>query len=275
MEIEFLLGERALPIQTVSVRLAATIFTYELGRWNEIEFTYAEIEPFMSSESGPGGRGVTLRTHAWEFVSLAGNPRRARDAIESLICKDIDSGRLPALQVRRDLNGTLVATDTLIDIGKMLEWGDTYEMLPGDWWQEYQEAEGEIANRALSAIQEGREQLQNARAFEERKARARALDEDQILDILRENERLRAITSAEGKAVKHIRPLRSDARETYLKIIRALLELAGIGAHGATSRIFAKLKALGFDVDPSKPDAVEKLLKAARELIPENKRVGR
>jgi hypothetical protein len=223
MEIDILPIERALPVYVISVRLAATIYAYELGEWNGKTFDDTELDPFLQPIVEGVSERATTRTHGWEALELRGPPLQARQSIESLICRDIDSGRLSALHLRRDFEGALIPTETLLDVDKVRDWGETYKFDHGDWWREYADDEGDIAEQALSAIKEGWEQLLDPKRLEGRKQRARALDDGAILEILHENERLRAVTHAPDE-----RPLDRRTRASLLCIIGALAEQANL-----------------------------------------------
>lgn len=64
-------------------------------------------------------------------------------------------------------------------------------------------------------------------------------------------------------------PMRSDARENLLRVIRALYEKANFRDHEAVSDVVQMLESLGFN--GPKEDTVRKLLKEARDMQPDTK----
>lgn len=217
----FLANDRMLPLFVISVRTAATIFAYELGSWNDRDFTDAELEPFM--ERPIDGLTETSGTHGWAKLDLLGAPQQARDAIEAQLCQSIDAGHLRTLHERRELIGKLNPTDTLLDTADVGNWAEARGLDCGDWFGEYCDNEEKIATHALESADEYRARLESPDAHEQAMRRAAEIDQDVIVQVLRENEQLRA-----AARVRNAKPLDARERTTLLCIIGALTDVAKV-----------------------------------------------
>jgi hypothetical protein len=223
--VDFLSNERFLPVRVITVRLAATIFAFELGEWNGAEIPESEFEPFMQPPSAEHSLRGATSPHSWRLLELTGTVRRARDAIEALLLQSIEAGRLPVLNERRDLTGVLDACETLLDVEKVRDWAEVHGLEPGDFFTSYVDEENEIALAGLSRINDERSRLENPDEYTRVMERVAGLDADSVLELIRENERLRA---RERDREPPDLPLDSRQRTTLLTIIGALASAANL-----------------------------------------------
>jgi hypothetical protein len=266
--LDFLDNERFLPVRVITVRMAATIFTFELGEWEGVEIPESELEIFLAPPVELGEWRSSTPTHSWRLLEPTGTYKRARDAIESLLVRSIDAGRLSTLVERRDLTGGLVSSETLLDVDKARDWAESHGLGTADVFADYVDAEDEIAMSALSRINDERERLENPEERERVKRRAAAMDSDHVVELIRENARLRDQSSVRERQDL---PLDTRQRTTLLAIIGALAEAAHIDLtkpHKAGEAIESMLVDKGVKVSAR---TIGENLKAVREAMDRRK----
>ncbi|MBB6243098.1 hypothetical protein [Rhodanobacter sp. MP1X3] len=221
--MDMLKGERILPVRVISVRLAATIFAFELGEWKGVEIAESELEPFLQPQTDSDQVRAGTSPHSWGQLTLKGAISRARDAIESLLVHSIDAGRMAVLEERRDLAGALVTGETLLDVDKVFDWAEVHGLEPGDFFTNYVEDETEIAMAALSRINDERARLENPVEHARVMKRVADMDSDYVIELMRENERFRQRAREREQPDT---PLDGRQRTTLLAIIGALANAA-------------------------------------------------
>ncbi|WP_149365833.1 hypothetical protein [Rhodanobacter sp. T12-5] len=266
--MDFLVGERVLPVHVISVRLAATIFAFELGEWNGVQIPESEFEPFLEPSTDKELEPPATNPHSWERLKLTGAMCRARDAIESLLFRSIDAGQLPILNERRDLTGALVSSETLLDVDKARDWAEIYGLEIGDFFANYVDDEAEIALSALSRINDDRARLAAPDEHAKIVKRAAGMDPNHVVELLLENERLRA---RERDRERPDMSLDSRQRTTLLVIIGALADAANLelSQHNkAGETVAAMLDSKGVKVSGR---TIGEHLKAVREAMDSRK----
>lgn len=249
MEVEFL-DDGELPLGTLSLRQCSAMLALE----------NADIEPHEDPKAIEALWDVP--PHA---LGLRDFPRgklsRARDEIESALCRDIDADRLVARQVRRTIGGALSVTETLLDFDALAGWARTYGFELGDTLDAYMEGEGDAAVAALEAIKATRERLVDAKSVAEARKRASLMSEDEVVALFMENQRLKS-----EKGIETERPLNPRERNNFLRIIRALDVMAKLPQRGCSTSILTQLQEMGFD--GPREDKVRAVIDEARKLDP-------
>lgn len=148
-------------IFSISVWDAALLLALDQGRFDSVDFTEQEIEPFLSEErvdvGNESGYRVWREIHNLLSIPPIGNVKRARDDMLRNLLRSLASGELKAESVRRTLDGTMRAEDTFLDLGALQIWADERELDLSDLWHTYGDSEDELAERVRSVVSDRRD----------------------------------------------------------------------------------------------------------------------
>jgi hypothetical protein len=254
-------------ISNPNIKEAAELVVVDMWFSGEIEGVN-EPEDFDGSASAP-----------WLKAALAD----AITAFEARLSSAIDSGRLKASVIRRDLDDRLIPEKTHVFYDQLVEWMDERGLAPGDHMEEWVDTEVTISMLICdevaflrNACMSGNAEL---RLIEVQRSNAKygMLDESQelvevqaslkakIAEIHRLEGQLALLRS--GQPAKVDRPLHTRQRRTLLTIIAALCAHARIDykARGAAQRIKSAAELVGAPIDDGTIDKVLKEIPDALE----------
>lgn len=231
----------ALPLHTISVKIAATVYAYDLGGWGGRDFTEAETKPFEEPDDDFAGLHSSTSPHGWNRLELTGAALHARSALEAIICRDIEAGRLQALRERRDLSGALIVDDTLLTTNEVRTWAQTYGLEGGASFERYCMEEMTIEFQAIAAIEQAQSDLVSPITAERAVSLMQTKNIEGVRKIVAENDRLRNALYAQAN---NDLPLDPRERATLLCIIAALAKMAKMDLthpHSAAKEIGLRL----------------------------------
>lgn len=175
-----LLDDGSLPIQVISVRLAAIWFAYEDLAWPD------------DSEMESITRGVP--PWAYDDMELPPNWQKRADEYMNALCADIDAGRLQAAKTARNFPSRALDVDATLLSRKAIEkWGAQFDaaLLHGHLWCDFVYNETGPVDRALDAIRAENERMRAPFEFDAAKEKAESMDAEQVARLIQENDRLR------------------------------------------------------------------------------------
>jgi hypothetical protein len=205
-------------------------------------------------------------------------------AFEARLSSAIDSGRLKASAILRDLDDRLIPEETHVSYEDLLEWMAERGLEPGDHMAEWVGTEATIAELICdevaflrNACKGGGKSELNSIEAQRRRAQYGMLDEAQelvlvqaslkakIVEIRRLKDQLAPFHSEQPAKVD--RPLHIRQRRTLLTIIASLCAHAGIDykARGAAQRIKSATELVGAPIDDGTIDKVLKEIPDALE----------
>jgi hypothetical protein len=202
-------------------------------------------------------------------------------AFEGRLSSAVDSGRLKASRIRRDLDDQLISDETHVGYDELVAWMDEKGLEGGDHLSAWTDAEVTIAALICDEVAflrgaHSRKELTQIEKLR-RNAQSGMLDDAQeLVEVqaalkakIAEVHRLRAqlAPSASGLPANVDRPLHTKQRRTLLTIIAALCSKARIDcdARGAAQRIKSAVELLGASIDDGTIDTVLKEIPDALE----------
>lgn len=203
----------------ISVSTAAKLLAYE----NEVDGL-----PSVESEDS---KLVELRAHAFGTAAFTGNLLRRSEVFCAALLGSLERNEWRPVSVRRSLDGLPIPAKTWMSVDDLMAWAEVRELAFGDWSNQYLEDEQRIFMAAGEAGEAARRQLENPeqeRVIQDRAsafAREMTSDGEAALDLIRENERLRA--QVQSKRGGEDRPVADRERATLLNVIGALLHHVG------------------------------------------------
>ncbi len=259
-----------LRFETISLSLAALLIAWELGEWDGRDFSKSETAPYFQNESvrssadGAEDMWVTKATHTWETTEPTGLLKSARDAVLAALNDSIEKGRLSLFREKREMNGKLRPTDSLLHVEQLNLWCTTHEIEVGDLLGEYSENEIKILESAMDAATAARFRHVNPHMQP-------PTDKDiqtSWFELMAENQRLKLRQPPQLEA-----PLTTKERNTLLAIIGLLAKKLNypLSLPRKCGEVIASEAALeGFRT--LSPGAVAKHIKAAVEAMEARKK---
>lgn len=143
-------------LEQISLTRAALICALEVGMWEGVWFAEAELAPFQ-------GKAAWLRTHAMDPQLATGRLKAAYSAYLAALVGEVDTGRTPAIAVRRDLTGAIDPKLTMVPIEAVGTFAEVFGVELGDLWQDYVEDEDNITDACMTAADKARLLLEGGR----------------------------------------------------------------------------------------------------------------
>lgn len=188
------------------------------------------------------------------------------DKYKKLLISGVERGTLLASNISRNIDETIRTNETRVKVDVLLSWLSERNIdLYGDWYEEYAENEGRLAESVCNFIEVQRNKIRSGKRRWELES-----DQDKIVSLERQINFLIGKTDQDLNVKRPVKPLHVKERDTLLKMI-IVMAVKGYAydpnakKSSSIKDITDDLASLGISLDA---DTVRKWIKEAAELLP-------